>query len=139
MTLDMMSLALRGHREYVGNGGRHAGYFLALVAMQARFHPVLQDLLETPAQTAKYLNTTIQVYKPKGVYPKSVNGVNEITQHAVSFGTQVMFETPHYDYSVTGQTEAPHEILSMAPECDATSLAGSEHRTDKSILTELNS
>ena len=95
-------------------GGRHAGNFLALVAMQARFRPVLQDLLETPARTAKYLNTIIQAHKPKSVYPKSVNGVNEITQHAISFGAHVMLESPHYAYSVTGQV-APHEILSMGP------------------------
>ena len=55
-----MSLALRGHREYVGDGDCHGGNFLALVAMQARFDPVLQDLLQTPARTAKYLSATIQ-------------------------------------------------------------------------------
>ena len=41
MTLALMSLALRGHREYVGDGDCHGGNFLALVAMQARFDPVL--------------------------------------------------------------------------------------------------
>ena len=61
MTLAMMSLALRGHREYMGNGNRHGGNFLALVAMQARFDPVLQDL--NSARTARYLNATIQTEK----------------------------------------------------------------------------
>ena len=32
-----MSLAFRGHREYVGNDFCYGGNFLALVAMQARF------------------------------------------------------------------------------------------------------
>ena len=60
MTLAMMSLALRGHREHVGDGDCYEGNFLALVAMQARFDPVLQDLLQTPARTAKYLSAMIQ-------------------------------------------------------------------------------
>ena len=54
-----------------------------------------------------------------------VTGVNEIIQHAMSFavfGTHVILETPPYDYSVTGQAGAPHDILSMGPECDATPL-----------------
>ena len=34
MTLALMSLALRGHREYVGDGDCHGGNFLAPVAMQ---------------------------------------------------------------------------------------------------------
>ena len=38
------------------------------------------------------------------IYPKSINGVNEIIQHAISFtlfGTLVIFGrigTPHYDF-----------------------------------------
>ena len=52
MTLAIMNLALRRHREHVGNGNRRDGNFLAPVAMQARFDPVLQDLLQTPARTA---------------------------------------------------------------------------------------
>ena len=46
MTLDMMSLALRGHREHVDDGECHGGNCLALVAMHARFDPVLQNLLQ---------------------------------------------------------------------------------------------
>ena len=42
MTLSMMSLALRGHREHVADGDCYGGNFLALVAMQARFDPILQ-------------------------------------------------------------------------------------------------
>ena len=82
----MMRLALRGHREHVGSGDCHGGNCLAVVAMQARFDPVLQEILETPARTAKCLNATIQT---ETVYPKSVNSVNEIIQHAISFGTHV--------------------------------------------------
>ena len=63
MTLAMVSLALRGHRKHVGDGDRHGGNFLALVAMQAQCDPVLQDLLQTPARTAKYLNATIKSEK----------------------------------------------------------------------------
>ena len=81
----------------------------------ARFDPVLQDLLQKPARTAKYLNATIQT---ESVYSMSVNGVNAIIQHAMPFtlfGTLVIFETPHYDYFITGQTVVPNEILSMGP------------------------
>ena len=91
----------------------------------------LPYLRQTPARKAKYLNTMIwtRLSKPKSVYPTSVTGVNEIIQHAISFtlfGTHVIFETPRYDYSVTGQTGAPHEILSMGPRVwrDATALDG---------------
>ncbi len=52
----MKSLVLRGRREHVDHGDCHGGNFFALVAMQAWFDPVLQDLLQTPARTAKYLN-----------------------------------------------------------------------------------
>ena len=49
MTLAMMSLALRGDRQHVGDGDCPGGNFLAGVAMQAQFDPVLQpqDLLQT--------------------------------------------------------------------------------------------
>ena len=47
MTLAMMSLALRGHREHVDDGDCHGRNFLALVAMQARFDPVPQNLLQS--------------------------------------------------------------------------------------------
>ena len=73
MTLAMMSLALRGHREHVSNGNCHGDNFLALVAMQAQSLPVLQDLLQTPARTATYMNTT-SLSKPKSVYSKARQG-----------------------------------------------------------------
>ena len=44
MTAAMMSLALCGHRDHVDDGDCHGGNFLALVAMHARFDPVLQNL-----------------------------------------------------------------------------------------------
>ena len=59
-----------------------------------------------------------RLFKPKSVYSMSVTGVNESIQHATSFalfGTHAIFETPHYDYSVTGRTGAPHDILSTGP------------------------
>ena len=43
MTLAMMSLALREHREHVDHGDCHGGNLLTLVAMQARFDPVLRQ------------------------------------------------------------------------------------------------
>ena len=49
------------------------------------------------------------------VYSKSVNGVNEIIQHAIPCklsGTLVIFGTPHYDLCLT---RTPNEILYMAP------------------------
>ena len=43
-----MSLALRGHCEHtVGDGDCYGGNFIALVAMQARFDLVLQDVTFT--------------------------------------------------------------------------------------------
>ena len=59
MTLAMMNLALRGNRELVGDGDCHGGNFLALVAMQARFDPVLQDLLQThPSRGSLWFDTS---------------------------------------------------------------------------------
>ena len=55
-----MSLAFRGQRECVGNDSCYGGNFLALVAMQARFDAILQDLLSTPSRTTKYLSPQIQ-------------------------------------------------------------------------------
>ena len=50
MNVAMVSLALCGHcklQHTVGDGECHGGNFLALVAMQPRFDPVLQDLTFT--------------------------------------------------------------------------------------------
>ena len=44
ITLAMMGMSLRGHREHVGNGDCYGGNFLALVAMQARFDTFLRDM-----------------------------------------------------------------------------------------------
>ena len=55
-----MSLTLRGHQEVVGNDSCYGGNFLTLVAMQARFDSILQDLLSTPSRTTKYLSPQIQ-------------------------------------------------------------------------------
>ena len=55
MALAMTSLTLRaGNREHVGDGDCQGGNFLALVAMQAWFDPVLQlDLLQTHPSRAR--------------------------------------------------------------------------------------
>ncbi len=81
MALAMMSLVLHGHCEHVDHGDCHGGNFLALVAVQAQFDPVLQDLLQTTARTAEVSERDY----PNRKYPKSVNGVYEIIQHAISF------------------------------------------------------
>ena len=84
----------------------HGDSFLALVAMQARFDPVLQDLLKLnfkPRLEQRSIRSE-RDYPRRRVYPKSVNGVglNKIIQHANTihttvFGTLVIFGTPHYD------------------------------------------
>ena len=77
-----------GHREHMGNGDRHGGNFLALVAMQAWFDPVLQDLLQTPARTAKYLNATVQTEKCLSHVSQRHNGqrrkLNNTTRHIIN-------------------------------------------------------
>ena len=60
LTLATMSLAFRGHRKSIGDKSCYGGNFLALVAMQARFDPVLEELLQTPARKTKYLSPKIQ-------------------------------------------------------------------------------
>ena len=46
VTLATMNLAFRGRHESVSDDSCYGGNFLALVAMQARFDSVLQDLLK---------------------------------------------------------------------------------------------
>ena len=61
MALAMMSLALRGNREHVGDGDRQGGNLLSLVAMQAWFDPVLQQgLLQThpPSRASLWSDTS---------------------------------------------------------------------------------
>ena len=72
MTLAMMSLVLREHREHVEHGDYHGCNFLALVAMQARFYPVPRQppplSKSNPGSNSKVskhsdLNATIQTEK----------------------------------------------------------------------------
>jgi len=42
----VLSLTFRGHREHVGAGECEGGNFQGLVAMQAKFDPVLQSCNE---------------------------------------------------------------------------------------------
>ena len=95
MALAMMSLTLRGNREHVGDGDCQGGNFLALVAMQAWFDPVLQQgLLQTHPSRER-------VYCPIVRYQliKTVSAVNEITQPAISF---TLFGTLVICYSILG-------------------------------------
>ena len=61
-TLVMMSLVLRGHREHVDHGDCHGDNFLALVAMQARFDPVLQ---QPPPLSTSNPGSNSEVTKPQ--------------------------------------------------------------------------
>ena len=117
MTLAMMSLAWRGNREHVGDDDCHGVNFLALVEMQARFDPVLQDLLQTHPS---------REYMVRYQLIKTVNAVNEITQHAISFtlfGTLVIFGTPLYDLLQARQGPQMRYCL-WASECVETPLVG---------------
>ena len=60
MALAMMSLALRGNREHVGDGDCQGGNLLSLVAMQAWFDPFLQQgLLQThPSRKSLWSDTS---------------------------------------------------------------------------------
>ena len=55
-----MNLTFREHRECVENDSCYGGNFLALVAMQARFDSILQDLLSAPLRATKYLSPQMQ-------------------------------------------------------------------------------
>ena len=59
MTLATMTLAFKGHHESVSDDSCYGGNFLAVVAMQARFDSVLQDL-KMPARKTKYMIPMIQ-------------------------------------------------------------------------------
>ena len=53
VTLAMMRLAWRWHREHVDNADCHGGNFLAVVAMQAQFDPVLRRIYFKPRSTCE--------------------------------------------------------------------------------------
>ena len=53
MTLAMMSLALRGKREHLGDGDCQGGNLLSLVAMQAWFDPVLSRVYFKPIRVER--------------------------------------------------------------------------------------
>ena len=60
------------------------------------------------------------------VYPKSINGVNEIIQHAISFAlfrSLVIHRTPHYDLRRAREGLQLGYCLRV-PDCNATPLAG---------------
>ena len=60
VTLSVLCLAFREHREYVRDGECVGGNFLGLVAMQAKFDPVLQNLLNFLVCATKYLSAKVQ-------------------------------------------------------------------------------
>ena len=94
------------------------------VKIKSIVHDVLGDTC--PSRPMARYQLYIGVCNNVCVYPKSVNGVNEILQHAISFRlfeTLVIFGTPHYD--LRQAREGPRIGLCLwAPDCDATPLCG---------------
>jgi hypothetical protein len=60
LTLASLNLPFRGHRETVSDGICEGGIFLSLIATQAQFDPLLQELIRLPARATKYLSPQIQ-------------------------------------------------------------------------------
>ena len=60
LTMAMLCLPYRGHREKIQAGTCSGGNFLGLVSMQAKFDPVLKELLHLPNRAPKYLSPKIQ-------------------------------------------------------------------------------
>lgn len=58
LTLAENNLAFRGDREVINQ--EHSGNFLALVALVARYDPVLEELVKKPAGSCRYLSPAIQ-------------------------------------------------------------------------------
>uniref|UniRef100_A0A672HGU4 HAT C-terminal dimerisation domain-containing protein n=1 Tax=Salarias fasciatus TaxID=181472 RepID=A0A672HGU4_SALFA len=58
LTLATTNMPFRGHRETIGKA--NSGNFLAIVELTAKYDPVLQDLIDRPAQSVKYLSPAIQ-------------------------------------------------------------------------------
>ena len=61
---------------------------------------IVYDVLGDTCPSRPRWSDTSYIYNNVCVYPKSVNGVNEILQHAISFRlfeTLILFGTPHYD------------------------------------------
>ena len=59
LTSSTLNLALRGHRETVGDGVCDGGNFLALVALVAQYDEVLSELISLPSRATKYLSGKI--------------------------------------------------------------------------------
>ena len=55
-----MCLAFRGHHEHVNDGRCEGCNFLALVAMQAQFDPLFNELIQLPVRATKYLSQVIK-------------------------------------------------------------------------------
>ncbi|CAB4015560.1 zinc finger MYM-type 1-like [Paramuricea clavata] len=63
LTLASLSLPLRGHREFVGNGKCEGGNFLGLVNMQLKVgdgDPYFRELVESKSHKCRYLSPSIQ-------------------------------------------------------------------------------
>ena len=58
LTLAENNLAFRGEREVINEA--HAGNFLALVGLVARYDPILEELIKRPAGSCRYLSPAIQ-------------------------------------------------------------------------------
>ena len=60
LTLCALNLALRGHREKVGEGVGEDGNFLGLVALVAQYDEVLSEVISLPYRATKYMSNIIQ-------------------------------------------------------------------------------
>ena len=60
LTMAVLCLAFRGHRESVGEAVCEGGNFLGIVMMQARFDPFLREIINSPTHQVRYLCASIQ-------------------------------------------------------------------------------
>ena len=60
LTLSSLNMALRGHRETVGEGVCEGGNFLGLVALVAQYDNILAEVISLPHRATKYLSHGIQ-------------------------------------------------------------------------------
>uniref|UniRef100_A0A087XID9 Uncharacterized protein n=1 Tax=Poecilia formosa TaxID=48698 RepID=A0A087XID9_POEFO len=89
LTLTSCNLALRGHREVLGQG--NAGNLLSIIELLARYDPVLTKLINRPERSVKYLSHQIQdeiIYiMPQHVKAARINEINEALFYSIIIDT----------------------------------------------------
>ena len=131
-----MSLALREHREHVDHGDCHGGNFLTLVAMQARFDPVLRQppplSKSNPGSNSEVskhndLNATIQTEKCLfHVSHRRKWNYRPTTRHTIRSirNTRNIRNTTLWLFCDRPGRGPTWYIVYGPPECDATPLVG---------------